>query len=68
MRLHMNEAMTYSTLEDQRRHFTGRPWHFSIAPKGNVMPAGKYRVVNGILQKIGPRGAKEAQRNQPDRS
>ncbi|GEM_PF-6260381 len=52
MRPQRGEAMTHSTLEDHRSHFTGRPWHFSISPSGNIMSAGNYRVVEGKLEKV----------------
>lgn len=52
MRFNIDKAMTYSTMEDQRRQFTGNPWRYAVAPKGNVISAGNYQVVDGRLQKI----------------
>ena len=41
---------THSTMEDKYNRFLDG--EFFITPKGNIIPTGKYCVVDGKLQKV----------------
>jgi hypothetical protein len=52
MTTYVQNETTYSTLVTERNYFTDRPLRFSVDPRHNTIPSGKYRVKDGRLEQI----------------